>query len=165
MGDPFAEAFPPRDFPTFSSCNGEHVPVLAPPTPCLFINCFCASCAGFLSDGGCMSGRLELTREDLRLPFSMNDVGPSAPAFFQGGDGAREMERRCPPSFRFFDGGPSGSVVGTGSFWSSEGIESRVAGSIESADGGCLWVLGSGWEVTRSSWWEVPFAVPFCMSR
>ena len=83
---------------------------------------------------------LELTREDLRLPFSMNVVGPSAPAFFQGGDGARERELRDPPSFRFFDGGPSGSVVGTGSFLSSEGIESRIAGSVELAGGGCSWV-------------------------
>lgn len=164
-GDPFAEALPPRNFPFISECNGEDVAVLNPLAPFLFGYGFCISCEGFFSDGGCISGRLGWTRDDLRLPSWINDVGPSTPAFFQGGDGARDMERRDPTSFRFFDGGPSGSFVATPSFLDSEGIESGFAGSDESSGTGGSRALASGLGVTRSSWWDVPFTVPLCMSR
>jgi hypothetical protein len=50
-------------------------------------------------------------RDDLRLPSERKDVGPSKPAFFQGGDGGLGVER-CDEdesvSLLFFDGGSSG---------------------------------------------------------
>lgn len=42
---------------------------------------------------GCNSRGTVFTRPDLRLPFSVNVVGPSASIFFQGGDSGFDF--RC----------------------------------------------------------------------
>lgn len=44
---------------------------------------------------------------DRRLPSSINEVGPSNPARFHGGEGGRGvLLPEVPASFRRFDGGP-----------------------------------------------------------
>lgn len=97
----------------------------------------------------------------------MKDVGPSTPAFFQGGDAGLELERRevaDPASFRFFDGGPSVVSVVASSSLTSARIGSRFTGSTNVWDADSSEGTGSISGVTRSSCCEMPFGLPFCMS-
>ena len=97
----------------------------------------------------------------------MKDVGPSTPAFFQGGDAGLELERRevdDPVSFRFFDGGPSVVSVAASSSLTSARIESQFAGPTNAWDADDSEGAGPNSGVTRSSCCEMPFGLPFCMS-
>ena len=112
-GDPLAVDFPPS-LPLTSArdCvtdNGEEVTGLLPSRVDLVMLLFCAPRVLLLSDGDCKSMGTALVREDLRFPSERNEVGPSKPAFFQGGDGGRGVDR-CDEdsvSLRFLDGGSS----------------------------------------------------------
>lgn len=172
-GEPVAVALPPRDFPLISGCEEDAAKgddAATSPRPAAFLPTkdFRAARVGFLSDGGCRSTGTELTREDLRRPSWMKEVGPSTPGFFQGGDAARELDRREAAesaSFRLFDGGPSGGLGADSSSLGTEGFESRVARSrglsgVARTDG-----VGSGSGVTRAFWCKRPSELPFCMSR
>lgn len=118
--EPFAVALPPT-FPLTSARNcvaasGEDVAGFAPAREVLLTYCCCAARVCRLSDCGCSSRGSVFVRDDRRLPSSVNVVGPSAPGFFQGGEGC--LERRdgvvsvgasngVSVSLRFFDGGSS----------------------------------------------------------
>lgn len=103
------------------------VPLAAAACFCLVVACpFVVTCV-FLTTGlarGCLdlrdaggdweSRRARLMRPDLRLPFSVKEVGPSAPAFFHGGDSSflplmRAADGGGVDSWRrrLLDGGPS----------------------------------------------------------
>ena len=72
-----------------------------------------------VADCGCSSKGTAFVREDLRLPPSRKDVGPSTAIRFQGGDTGRgkcfEMTADS-ASFRFFVGGPSSDSSETSGF-------------------------------------------------
>jgi hypothetical protein len=168
LGDPLA--FFPPSFPLSSArdCvtdNGEEVTGLVESRadlPC----CFCAPRVCLFSDAGWDSTGTALVREDLRFPSSKNDVGPSKPAFFQGGDGGRGVERGDEVesvSLRFFDGGSSGCGTASTPF-GSEGIDSWGAESGVLSISDPLRDLKSGTGVTRSSWVDGPSGLPFCMT-
>ena len=76
----------------------------------LLVYCFWAARVCLLSVWGCNSRGTALVLEDLRLPPSIKDVGPSAVILFHGGDMGRGVDRWEEvesTTFRFFGGGPS----------------------------------------------------------
>lgn len=148
--------------------SGDEATAFPPPATFLFTTDFCAARVFRLSDGGCNSRGTALTREDLRFPSCRNEVGPSTPTFFQGGDGGRGVERRelsGPASFRLFEGGPSVGSVATSFSLESDGVKSRFAESGGWSRAEVLNDLFSVSIVTRSSLWcDRPFKLPSCMS-
>lgn len=107
---------------------------------------------------------MAFVRDDFLLPPSINDVGPSTPAFFHGGEIGRGVERLPSASFRFFDGGSSLFVSTIPSSFCSPGvcINATTVSTCSGLGETRKVSLGSG--VTRSSCCEVPFGVPFCIS-
>lgn len=102
----------------------------------------------FLTGVGSGGGASRLTRDDFLMPFSIMVVGPSAANDFQGGDTARDRERRGvkSSSFRRFTGrdGCIPSSPFSGSVWSS----SFISDGESSSSSWTSWVA-----VGVSSWW------------